>query len=436
MYIMFKPNFDFVDEMRWRGLLHDIMPGTQELLNSQQVKGYVGFDPTADSLHIGNLVPITQLVHFQRAGHTPIVLLGGATGMVGDPSGKSDERKLLDLDTIEHNIQCQKKQLMKFISFEGGGNGGQIVNNYAWFKNWSLLDFIRDVGKHITVSYMMGKDSVRNRLETGGLSFTEFTYQLIQGYDFLHLYNNEGCQLQMGGSDQWGNITTGTELIRKIAGGEGFALTAPLITKADGSKFGKSEGANIWLDPNKTSPYTFYQFWLNVSDEDAVKFIKIYSLKTHGEIDALITENTGQEHLRIVQKSLAAELTSRVHSEKDTLMAIKATHIFFENGSAQDLQSLDEQTLSAAAQGMERYEIPLQQLKLGISVLDLLAGITQIFSSKSEARKMISAGGFSINKEKYTLSEGRIDASFLLHNKYLVAQKGKKQYFVLVAISQ
>lgn len=436
MHIMFKPNFDFVDEMRWRGLLHDIMPGTQELLNSQQVKGYVGFDPTADSLHIGNLVPITQLVHFQRAGHIPIVLLGGATGMVGDPSGKSDERKLLDLDTIEHNIQCQKKQLMKFISFEGGSNGGQIVNNYAWFKNWSLLDFIRDVGKHITVSYMMGKDSVRNRLETGGLSFTEFTYQLIQGYDFLYLYNNEGCQLQMGGSDQWGNITTGTELIRKIAGGEGFALTAPLITKADGSKFGKSEGANIWLDPNKTSPYTFYQFWLNVSDEDAVTFIKIYSLKTHGEIDALITENTGQEHLRIVQKSLAAELTSRVHSEKDTLMALKATHIFFGNGSAQDLQSLDEQTLSAAAQGMERYEIPLQQLKLGISVLDLLAGITQIFSSKSEARKMISAGGFSINKEKYTLSEGRIDASFLLHNKYLVAQKGKKQYFVLVAISQ
>ncbi len=432
---MFKPNFDFVDEMRWRGLLHDIMPGTQELLNSKQVKGYIGFDPTADSLHIGNLVPITQLVHFQRAGHTPIVLLGGATGMVGDPSGKSDERKLLDIDTIEHNIQCQKKQLMKFISFEQGSNGGKIVNNYTWFKNWSLLDFIRDIGKHITVSYMMGKDSVRNRLESGGLSFTEFTYQLVQGYDFLHLYNNEGCQLQMGGSDQWGNITTGTELIRKIAGGEGFALTAPLITKADGSKFGKSEGANIWLDPNKTSPYAFYQFWLNVSDEDALTFIKIYSLKTHEEIDALISENTGQEHLRIVQKSLAAELTSRVHSEKDTLMALKATHIFFGNGSAQDLQSLDEQTLDVAAQGMERFEIPLAQLKLGISVLDLLTVSTQIFSSKSEARKMITAGGFSINKEKYSLSEGIIDASFFLHNKYLIAQKGKKQYFVLLAIA-
>jgi len=398
----FQPHFDFVEELRWRGLLHDAMPGTQEMLNTEQVTGYVGFDPTADSLHIGNLVPIMQLVHFQRAGHKPIALVGGATGMVGDPSGKSDERKLLDIATIDHNIACQKKQLQKFIDFGDTGNQAKMVNNYDWFKNWSFLDFIRDVGKHITVSYMMGKDSVRNRLEAGGISFTEFSYQLVQGYDFMHLYKHEGCKLQMGGSDQWGNITTGTELIRRMAGGEGFALTAPLITKSDGTKFGKSEGGNVWLDPTKTSPYKFYQFWLNVADEDAIRFIKIYSLKGKAEIEQLIANHTGQEHLRSLQKELAAEMTVRVHSEADLAMALKATQIFFGNGSADDLKALDEATLAAASEGMERFEVSREALQTGIHVMDLLATHTQIFPSKSEARKMLQANGFAFNKDKYT----------------------------------
>jgi len=430
----FQPNFDFVEELRWRGLLHDAMPGTQELLNTEQVTGYVGFDPTADSLHIGNLVPITQLMHFQRAGHIPVALVGGATGMVGDPSGKTDERKLLDVETINHNIACQKAQLQKFIEFGEGGNKAKMVNNYDWFKNWSFLDFIRDVGKHITVSYMMSKDSVRNRLESGGISFTEFTYQLVQGYDFLHLYKNEGCKLQMGGSDQWGNITTGTELIRRMAGGEGFALTAPLITKADGTKFGKSEGGNVWLDPARTSPYKFYQFWLNVADEDAIRFIKIYSLKNRDQIEALIGEHTGQEHMRILQKELAAEMTVRVHSEADLEMALKATQIFFGNGSADDLKALDEATLAAAADGMERFEVETASLAQGIQVLDLLAVNTQIFPSKGEARKMLQANGFAFNKDKYTDIDGTINDTILLHGKYFIAQKGKKQYFLIEAV--
>jgi tyrosyl-tRNA synthetase len=430
----FQPHFDFVEELRWRGLLHDAMPGTQEMLNTEQVTGYVGFDPTADSLHIGNLVPIMQLVHFQRAGHIPMALVGGATGMVGDPSGKSDERKLLDLATIEHNINCQKKQLEKFIEFGEGGNKAKMVNNYDWFKNWSFLDFIRDVGKHITVSYMMGKDSVRNRLEAGGISFTEFSYQLVQGYDFMHLYKHEGCKLQMGGSDQWGNITTGTELIRRMAGGEGFALTAPLITKSDGTKFGKSEGGNVWLDPTKTSPYKFYQFWLNVADEDAIRFIKIYSLKCKAEIEQLIANHTGQEHLRSLQKELAAEMTVRVHSEADLAMALKATQIFFGNGSADDLKALDEATLAAASEGMERFEVSREALQTGIHVMDLLATHTQIFPSKSEARKMLQANGFAFNKDKYTDVDGAINTDLLMHNRYLIAQKGKKQYFLIEAV--
>ncbi len=430
----FQPHFDFVEELRWRGLLHDAMPGTQEMLNTEQVTGYVGFDPTADSLHIGNLVPIMQLVHFQRAGHKPIALVGGATGMVGDPSGKSDERKLLDIATIDHNIACQKKQLQKFIDFGDTGNQAKMVNNYDWFKNWSFLDFIRDVGKHITVSYMMGKDSVKNRLESGGLSFTEFSYQLVQGYDFLHLYKNEGCKLQMGGSDQWGNITTGTELIRRMAGGEGYALTAPLITKADGTKFGKSEGGNVWLDPAKTSPYKFYQFWLNVADEDAIRFIKIYSLKGKAEIEQLIANHTGQEHLRSLQKGLAAEMTVRVHSEADLAMALKATQIFFGNGSADDLKALDEATLAAASEGMERFEVSRETLQNGIHVMDLLATHTQIFPSKSEARKMLQANGFAFNKDKYTDVDGAINTDLLMHNRYLIAQKGKKQYFLIEAV--
>jgi tyrosyl-tRNA synthetase len=340
----------------------------------------------------------------------------------------------LDVATIEHNISCQKKQLEKFIEFGDGGNKAKMVNNYDWFKNWSFLDFIRDVGKHITVSYMMGKDSVKNRLESGGLSFTEFSYQLVQGYDFLHLYKNEGCKLQMGGSDQWGNITTGTELIRRMAGGEGYALTAPLITKADGTKFGKSEGGNVWLDPAKTSPYKFYQFWLNVADEDAVRFIKIYSLKNREEIEALISQHSGQEHLRLLQKELAAEMTVRVHSENDLEMALKATQIFFGNGSAEDLKALDESTLAAAADGMERFEVPKSALIEGIAVLDLLAVQTQIFPSKSEARKMLQANGFAFNKEKFTDVEGLVNTTLLLHGKYLIAQKGKKQYFLIEAV--
>ncbi len=430
----FSPNFDFIEELRWRGLLHDAIPGTQELLNKEQVKAYIGFDPTADSLHIGNMVPIMMLTLFQKAGHTPIALVGGATGMVGDPSGKSAERKLLDLETLNANLEGQKKQLMKFLVFDHSQNAAKLVNNYDWFQNWGFLEFIRDVGKHITVSYMMGKDSVKNRLEAGGLSFTEFSYQLVQGYDFVHLYKTEGCKLQMGGSDQWGNITTGTELIRRMEGGEAFAITAPLITKSDGTKFGKSEGGNVWLDPSKTSPFKFYQFWLNVADEDAVKFIKIYSLKPRHEIELLISNHEGNEYLRNLQKALADELTIRVHSEEDLIMAKKATEIFFGNGSKEDLLSLDENSLSASLEGMEKFIVKRADLVNGLGVLDLLAGETQIFPSKGEARKMLQANGFSINKEKFTDVNAQINSSHLLHEKYIVAQKGKKQYYVIEAI--
>lgn len=427
----FSPSFNFVDELRWRGLLHDVMPGTEELLASEMVHGYIGFDPTADSLHIGNLVPITLLIHFQRAGHKPIALVGGATGMVGDPSGKSDERKLLDEATINHNLECQKAQLMQFLNFETGANKAEMVNNYDWFSKFGFLEFIRDVGKHITVSYMMGKDSVKNRLEAGGLSFTEFTYQLVQGYDFLHLYRTKGCKLQMGGSDQWGNITTGTELIRRIAGGEAFAITAPLVTKSDGTKFGKSEGGNIWLDPAKTSPYRFYQFWLNVADDDAVKFLKIYSLKTKAEIKGIIESQAGNEHLRLVQKALAEELTTRVHGSDALEAAIKATHVFFGGGTAADLKSLDLPTLESSLDGMERFTVAAIEFAAPIPILDLLAQHTAIFPSKSEAKKLIQSNGFSLNKEKFTDVEGVVGVSDLLHGKYLVAQKGKKNYFVI-----
>lgn len=430
----FKPNFDFIEELRWRGLLHDAFPGTEELLNKEQVTAYIGFDPTADSLHIGNLVPIMMLTLFQKAGHCPVALVGGATGMVGDPSGKSAERKLLDLDALNANLEGQRQQLVKFLDFENQTNAAKLVNNYDWFKDWGFLEFIRDVGKHITVSYMMGKDSVKNRLEAGGLSFTEFSYQLVQGYDFVHLYKHENCKLQMGGSDQWGNITTGTELIRRMEGGEAFAITAPLITKSDGTKFGKSEGGNVWLDPRKTSPFKFYQFWLNVADEDAVKFIKIYSLKSREEIQQLIDNHAGNEYLRNLQKALAEELTIRVHSQSDLDMAIKATDIFFGNGSKADLLLLDESTLSASLEGMEKYTVAKKDLELGIGVLDLLAANTQIFPSKGEARKMLQANGFSLNKEKFTDVNGLINNDFLLHQKYIVAQKGKKQYYVIEAI--
>ena len=430
----FTPAFDFVEELKWRGLMHDMIPGTDDLLNSERVKAYIGFDPTADSLHIGNLVPITLLVHFQRAGHIPVALVGGATGMVGDPSGKSAERNLLDLETLNRNLEGQKAQLMKFLDFSSSDNAAMMVNNYDWFKDWSFLDFIRDVGKHITVSYMMGKDSVKNRLEAGGLSFTEFSYQLVQGYDFAHLYKTDGVKLQMGGSDQWGNITTGTELIRRMHGGEAYALTAPLITKSDGTKFGKSEGGNVWLDPKRTSPYAFYQFWLNVADEDAVRFIKIYSLKTRAEIEALIAEHTGQEYLRSLQKALAEEMTVRVHGQHELDMALKATAVFFGNGSADDLLALDAPTLEGAFQGLETYQISASALQTGVPVLDLLAVDTPIFPSKGEARKMIAASGFSFNKNKFSDPNGSVGADLLLHGRYLLAQKGKKNYYVIEAV--
>ncbi len=427
----FTPKFDFVEELRWRGLLHDSMPGTQELLNSEQVSGYCGFDPTADSLHIGNLVPIALLIHLQRAGHKPVALVGGATGMVGDPSGKSDERKLLSQEQLTKNLEGQKKQLKQFLDFDHGDNRAEMVNNYDWFAQFGFLDFIRDVGKYITVNYMMGKDSVKNRLESGGMSFTEFTYQLVQGYDFYHLYTSMGCKLQLGGSDQWGNITTGTELIRRKAGGEAYAITAPLITKSDGTKFGKSEGGNIWLDRNKTSPYHFYQFWLNVADDDAIRFIKIYSLKSRADIEALIHSHTGQEHLRTIQKELAAEMTIRVHSEEDLAQAVKATHVFFGAGTQEDLMGLDEPSLSSSLEGMEKFSVSREELSGGIPVLDLLAQHTAIFPSKGEARKMMQAQAVSINKMKFTDINGLVDAGMLLHNRYLVVQKGKKNYFVV-----
>ena len=427
----FKPNFDFIEELEWRGLLHDQIPGSQDLLSKEMVSGYIGFDPTADSLHIGNMVPIMLLTLFQKAGHKPVVLIGGATGRVGDPSGKSAERQLLDNEAIQKNLDGQKAQLMRFLNFDSGENKAVVVNNYDWFKDWSFLDFIRDVGKHITVSYMMSKDSVKNRLEAGGLSFTEFTYQLVQGYDFLHLYQNENCKLQMGGSDQWGNITTGTELIRRKAQGEAFAVTAPLVTKADGSKFGKSEGGNIWLDPNKTPVFTFYQFWLNIGDEDAVKFIKIYSLKSREEIQALIDEHQGQEYLRILQKALAEEMTERVHGSQTLELAQKATTVFFGNGKEEDLRALDEATLAASLEGMNTFQVSRTLVDKGISVMDLIATESTIFPSKGEARKMINGNGFSLNKTKCTDPELTVTSEYVLHNRYIIAQKGKKNYFVI-----
>lgn len=426
----FKPNCDFIEELKWRGLLHDSMPGTEEQLAKEMTSAYIGFDPTADSLHIGNLVPVTLLILFQKAGHKPYVLVGGATGMVGDPSGKSAERNLLDDETLQKNIEGQKAQLKRFLNFDSGENKAEMVNNYDWFKNFSFLDFIRDVGKHITVSYMMAKDSVKNRMEASGISFTEFTYQLVQGYDFYHLYTHNNCKIQMGGSDQWGNITTGTELIRRKAQGQAFAITAPLVTKSDGSKFGKSEGGNVWLDPEKTSPYSFYQFWLNVGDEDAETFIKIYSLKSRHEIEELIANHKGNEYQRGLQKALAEEMTVRVHSEHDLIQAQKATQVFFK-GTEDDLRSLDVKTMDGAFADLDTFNISKAELEAGLGILDLLASVTSVFTSKGEAKKMITANGFSINKSKYTNPEGIINSDMLLHGKYMLLQKGKKNYYVL-----
>ena len=423
-----------VQELRWRGMIQDIMPGTEELFEKEMVSGYIGFDPTSDSLHIGSLVPILLLVHLQKAGHKPFALVGGATGMVGDPSGKSEERNLLSEETLAHNIAGVKKQLSHFLDFNSGAkNAAELVNNYDWFKDFSFLHFIRDVGKHITVNYMMAKDSVKKRIEGDtGMSFTEFTYQLVQGYDFYWLHQNKNCKLQMGGSDQWGNITTGTELIRRKTGGEAFAFTCPLITKADGGKFGKTEKGNVWLDAKKTSPYQFYQFWLNASDEDATKWIKIFTLLAPSDIDALIAEHATAPQLRILQKALAAELTKFVHSEEDLNFAIRATEILFGNATTEVLQSLNEEQLLQVMEGVPTVNVTLAQLVEGYDLVSLLAD-TQIFPSKGEARKMWQAGGLSINKEKINTDFATVTKAQLLQGKYMLLQKGKKNYYLVVA---
>lgn len=414
-------------------MLHDIMPGTEELLNSGSISGYIGFDPTSDSLGVGNLAQIMTLLHFQRAGHKPIALVGGATGMVGDPSGKSQERNLLTEDIIQHNLDCQRKQLEKFLDFNCGDNSAEIVNNYEWFKEFKFLDFIRDVGKHITVNYMLTKDSVKNRMESG-ISFTEFSYQLVQGYDFYYLWKNQNCKLQMGGSDQWGNIVTGTELIRRMSGGEAYALTTHLVTKADGTKFGKSEEGNVWLAPDKTSPYKFYQFWLNVSDEDAKKYIRIFTLFDKDEIEKLEVEHNAAPHLRILQKALAKDVTTRVHSAVDYDFAVEASELLFGRGTSESLEKLSEQDLQAVFEGVPQVIIPLGDIEKGIPIIDFLSVNTNIFPSKGEAKKMLIGGGIFINKEKVEDINYIIGKPNLIREKYILAQKGKKNYYLIKTI--
>jgi tyrosyl-tRNA synthetase len=420
---------NLIEELTWRGMIQDIMPGTNEQLNKEMTTGYIGFDPTADSLHIGNLVPIILLIHLQKCGHKPIALVGGATGMVGDPSGKSEERNLLSEDILNHNVSKVKLQLEKFLNFDPSlPNAAEMVNNYDWFKQISFLDFIRDTGKHITVNYMMSKDSVRKRLESdNGMSFTEFTYQLVQGYDYYWLNKNKGCKLQMGGSDQWGNIVTGTELIRRKSSTEAFAFTCPLITKADGGKFGKSEKGNVWLDTTKTSPYQFYQFWLNAADADAIKYIKIFTFLPKEEIDSLIEQHTGNEHQRILQKRLAEEVTCFVHSRLEYEFAVKSSEILFNNDTAEILQQLNEEQLLQVMEGIPTVTYSLPELQKGVDVVSFLAD-TDIFTSKGEARKMIQGGGLNINKIKVDSIELIINESFLLNAKYILVQKGKKNY--------
>ena len=416
-------------------MIHTVMPGTDKMLAEGMATAYLGIDPTADSLHIGHLVGVMMLKHFQRAGHKPIALVGGATGMIGDPSMKSQERKLIDEPTLRHNQEAIKAQLSRFLDFNSDApNKAELVNNYDWMKDFSFLDFAREVGKHITVNYMMAKDSVKRRLNgeaSDGLSFTEFTYQLLQGYDFLHLYREKGCRLQMGGSDQWGNITTGTELIRRTDGGEAFALTCPLITKADGGKFGKTESGNVWLDAARTSPYKFYQFWLNVGDVDAEKYLKIFTFLTQEEIAALVKEHEADPGLRPLQKRLAKEVTVMVHGEEAYAAAVEASKILFSNQAREALMHLDEQTLLDIFEGVPRFDIDAARLSAGIPVLDLLAVDTKVFSSKGEARKMIQGNGLSINKEKYTDPNGTIDDSSLIGGKYILVQRGKKNYYLL-----
>lgn len=427
----------FIEELRWRGMLQDMTPEIEEHLQKGMASAYLGFDPTADSLHIGHLVGVMTLLHFQRAGHKPFALVGGATGMIGDPSFKSAERNLLDKPTLDHNVACIQAQLSKFLDFSGESpNKAKLVNNYDWMSNFSFLEFIRDVGKHITVNYMMSKDSVKRRLEDGnGLSFTEFSYQLIQGYDFFHLWKNENCTIQLGGSDQWGNIVTGTELIRKMGGGSAFALTVPLITKADGTKFGKTEGGSVWLDPEKTSPYSFYQFWLNVSDEDASKYIRIFTTLDQATILSLEEAHAPAPHLRILQKEIAKQVTSMVHSVSDFEMAEKASEILFGKPSTEDLAALDERTFLAVFDGVPQVKVKHEDYKSLNEVLDLFGEVTQqvIFPSKGEARKMIQGGGVSINKEKLADPNQPL-AYTLLQGKYLLIQKGKKNYYIVEVI--
>ncbi|MBR4197744.1 MAG: tyrosine--tRNA ligase [Bacteroidales bacterium] len=421
---------NFVEELRWRGMIHDMMPGTEEQLNKEMTVAYVGIDPTADSLHIGHLVSIMMLKHLQAAGHKPIALVGGATGMIGDPSFKSAERKLLTTEEIQHNVDGIRKQLSKFLDFENCENAAELLNNYDWMKDYLFLDFIRDVGKHITVNYMMAKDSVKKRMETG-ISFTEFSYQLLQGYDFLTLYRTKGCKLQMGGSDQWGNITTGTELIRRMEGGEAFALTCPLITKADGTKFGKTEGGNVWLDPEKTSPYKFYQFWLNCSDEDSVKYIRIFTMLSKEEIEALEAEHAQAPHLRLLQKALAKELTIRVHSQKDYEQAVAASEILFGKGTTEQLQQLDKDTIASVFEGVPQFTIAKSKVEAGIDVVDLLAVETNVFASKGEIKRALKENSISINKTK--IPEGyNVTAKDILAGSYIVVQKGKKNYYLIL----
>ncbi len=428
---------DFIEELTWRGMIHTVMPGTEEQLKKEMTTAYLGIDPTADSLHIGHLVGVMMLKHFQRAGHKPIALVGGATGMIGDPSMKSQERKLLDEETLRHNQEAIKKQLAKFLDFDSDApNAAELVNNYDWMKNFSFLDFIRDVGKHITVNYMMAKDSVKKRLSgesQQGMSFTEFSYQLVQGYDFLTLYKDKNCRLQLGGSDQWGNITTGTELIRRTVGGEAYALTCPLITKADGGKFGKTESGNVWLDPRYTSPYKFYQFWLNVSDADAEKYIKIFTELSREEIQSLVEEQEKDPGLRPLQKRLAKEITTMVHSAEEYEAAVEASQILFSNKASETLRKIDEATLLAVFEGVPTFEVEKTDIESGVKIADLLVEKAAVFPSKGELRKLAQQGGVSINKEKIADVYADASVDMLLNDKYILVQKGKKNYFLLIA---
>ena len=429
---------NFVEELTWRGMVHDITPGTEEQLKKEMTSAYIGIDPTADSLHIGHLVSVMMLKHFQIAGHKPLALVGGATGMIGDPSGKSVERNLLDEKTLRHNEECLKKQLAKFLDFESdAANAAELVNNYDWMKNFSFLEFIRDIGKHITVNYMMAKDCVKKRLSEEanvGMSFTEFSYQLVQGTDYLHLYREKNCRLQMGGSDQWGNIVTGTELIRRKERGEAFALTCPLITKADGGKFGKTESGNIWLDPKLTTPYKFYQFWLNVSDADAEKYIKIFTLLSKEEVGELVKEQEAAPHLRPLQKRLAKEVTCMVHDEEEYNKAVEASQILFGKATTESLAKLDKETFLAVFEGVPTYEIDRAKLDIGVPIIELLAAETATFPSKSELRRTIKGNGLSLNKAKLTDQEYSVTASDLINETYLLVQKGKKNYYIIEAV--